>query len=507
MSRFAVPGVLAALAACSSPSRRPPPGSDSLPSPSPDPLPTARAPAVPRSTPLPLGPRPAAALAGCAGVPGVIADDGRDDRAALQDAIDALPPAGGELCLPAGEYDISRPPAGRDFTSIDIAGRTNVVLRGAGPDTVLRMVGGDQFKTWALINVRGGSTQVTIRDLALDGAARTNIGEQNHLIQIGQSRGTTVEHVWFAMPQINGSGGDCIRLLGEDGAEVEDVVLRDLVGTVCERSFVSVQRGVVGVTVEHTRTLEVGGQAIDFEPSGHGAVGRFTIRTNQFARGSIARGAYTIAVGGGKSIAEAIELRDNQIVDGGLMLMNVARSTFANNTITGNAIRKPVLLIIRAVDDVRMIDNTITRTADSGKGPVVMIRHHGPEAPKNIEFSGGTIVQNADGDIIRAESVDGLAFDAVALHYAGPSPDTHFALDAKGVSRGFDRIRWKGGRVDGPLRGVARVSPSKNVVNGSIDIDAVVADGPLSDLTVEGKNPPSRVNVRVTRDPKRAPAP
>jgi hypothetical protein len=500
MTRAVVFGIVVVAAAAGCSSSAPPPSAAQAPE-----QPSAAgdgptAPALPRSTPLPLGARTIPDLASCAGVPGVIANDGKDDRAALQAAIDALPAAGGELCLPAGEYDFTRPPAGdTGYGSIDLDGRTGITLRGAGADTVLRLAGDGLHRTWALIHVRGGSSGITIRDLALDGAGRTNTGEQVHLLQIGHSRGTVVEHAWFAMPRVGDLGGDCIRLLGEDGAEVEAVELRDLVGTVCERSFISVQRGVVGVTIRDTRSIEVGGQAIDFEPSGKGKVGSFTIANNTLARGSIARGGYTIAVGGGKTIAEHVELRDNQVLDGGLMLINVARSTITNNTITGNAAPKPVLLVIRAVEDVTFTANTVTRIAASGRGPVVMIRHHGPAAPRDVRFAGGAIIQRADGDIIRAESVDGLELDAVALTYAGPSPGSFFALDAKGVTRGFDRIKWKGGTVHGPLRGVARVSRSKDVVNGSIDIDAVVADGPQSDVTVDEKHPPSRLNVKVLR--------
>jgi hypothetical protein len=491
--------VVGAVMGCSS--RRQGPAPDSPPPGSPDPVAQGpRAPAVARSTPLPLGPRAIPDLAACRGVPGVVANDGRDDRAALQAAIDALPATGGELCLPAGEYDFTRPP--RDaggYASIDLAGRHGVVLRGAGADTVLRMVGDGLHRTWTLIHIRGGASQIAIRDLALDGAARTNTGEQVHLLQIGESRGTAVEHVWLAMPRVADTGGDCIRLLGEAGAEVEAVELRDLVGTVCERSFISVQRGVVGVTIEHTRSIEVGGQAIDFEPSGKGAVGRFTIARNTFGRGAIARGGYTVAIGGGKAIAEHVELRDNQILDGGLMMINVARSTITGNTITGNAAPRPVVVIARDVDDVTLVDNTITRSAASGRGPVVVIRHHKQEAPRNVRIAGGSIIQNADGDIVRAESVDGLELDGVALRFAGPSPDAFFALDAKGVTRGVDRVRWTGGTVDGRLRGVARVSRVKDVVNGSIDIDAVVADGPQSDVTVDKKSPPAHLNVKVLR--------
>jgi hypothetical protein len=136
-----------------------------------------------------------------------------------------------------------------------------------------------------------------------------------------------------------------------------------------------------------------------------------------------------------------------------------------------------------------------------------MLRHHNDLAPRDIRFEGGAIVQHADGAIMRVESVDGLEVRAVDLRYAGATPDRFFALDARGVVRGLDRIKLVGGTVHGPLRGVARVAQFKDVTNGSIEIDAVTADGPTTDIALD-RGRPSSVKVMIRRaggPPPRAP--
>jgi hypothetical protein len=441
----------------------------------------------------------------CPGVPGVVPDDGRDDTAALQRAIDTLPDAGGDLCLGPGAYDFARPAGNAHaYRTIDIRARSRITLRGVGRETRLRMVGDGRDLMWTLLNVRAGSTDVTISDLALEGGDRVNTVEQTHLLQIEASRGTTVTRVTFDLPDHHVAegklaGGDCIRLLGEDGAEVRDVIVRDNTAVRCERSFVSVQRGVVGVVIEDNQTHEVGGQAIDFEPSGAGEVRDFTIRRNQLARGPHGRGAYTVAISGGRfQYARAIELADNVVADGGLMIMDAEQVAVTRNTVTGSAFARPVLFVIRHVADVAFTGNTFTRIRESGRGPVVMMRHHNDLAPRDIRFDGDAIVQHADGAIMRVESVDGLEVHAVTMRYAGATPDRFYALDARGVVRGLDRIKMVGGSVHGALRGVARISQFKEVANGSIEIDAVTAEGPTTDVALD-RGRPNSMKVLINR--------
>ena len=83
----------------------------------------------------------------------VVAKPGDD----LQAAVDRLPPEGGELCLAAGLYPLATP--------LVVAARSRVVIRGAGPATVLRAVGREA----AVVLDR--CREVEVRDLRAEGGS------------------------------------------------------------------------------------------------------------------------------------------------------------------------------------------------------------------------------------------------------------------------------------------------------------------------------------------------
>jgi hypothetical protein len=74
------------------------------------------------------------------------------DAASIQDAIDSLPPQGGEVCLLRGVYK----------ESIKLSGRKDVVIHGCGKDTVIVPSSG-AAAVWI-----AGSSQITLRDLAVE---------------------------------------------------------------------------------------------------------------------------------------------------------------------------------------------------------------------------------------------------------------------------------------------------------------------------------------------------
>jgi hypothetical protein len=283
---------------------------------------------------------------------GAVASDGLDDQAAIQAALDSSP---GCLQLSAGRYDVARLQGiGTDYR-VTLRIDRPVVLRGAGQDlTTLAMMGsGIKDGTtvpadWVLIGIINGAENVTIEDMTIDGANRWDTNEQTHLVEVsGRSKTTVLQRLTMNLPVIpgvGGSGGDCIRLTGRFDARVYNVTVRDVLATECDRSWMSIQKGVHNVFIYDSTTLRVGDQAIDFEPTGHDqfcANDSEPVITNvrmhhlQLFRGELGRGANTVALAGAAACAPAsgIWFTDNTVGQGGFWLHNLQRSYIQRVTV------------------------------------------------------------------------------------------------------------------------------------------------------------------------------
>lgn len=209
---------------------------------------------------------------------GAVADDKVADNLAIQQAVEAASLDGYPVYIPPGIWDLEsrsqQVRLGNPNRLASVMIRENnrpVTIYGEGPQSVLRMSGDGYGGDWWAVTVYRAH-DVTIRDLAMDSTGRTGgFAEQQHLLQI--YRGSTrvrVENVTF-LGSISGGkqGGDCIRLLGDSGADaVEDVSLVRIRSVVCDRSVVSFQRGVRRVSISDLTCGQVSDQCIDFEPTG-----------------------------------------------------------------------------------------------------------------------------------------------------------------------------------------------------------------------------------------------
>src|SRR5215831_1098102 len=118
---------------------------------------------------------------------GAIPNDGLDDRPAAQKAIDAAAAAGGgRVCFGAGHWTLTRAPVGsyNRFAALSIH-TPNMEIQGAGPGTVLEVVGNQGAGTLWVIAVDPGARNIAIRDLTIDTAHTVNTVEQFHAIEIG----------------------------------------------------------------------------------------------------------------------------------------------------------------------------------------------------------------------------------------------------------------------------------------------------------------------------------
>lgn len=314
---------------------------------------------------------------------GAVPDDGADDRAPVQAAIDAAGAAGGgTVCLGSGRWRVSRAPVGSyDRFAALSTHSAHVTITGGGPGTVLELVGDQQAGAVAVVALDPGASDVTVQRLAIDTSAATNTDEQTHAIAIGSgvcatANGTcslpvadvTVRDVVFDHPAIAGSRkGDCVRVLGNTPATaVERVTIIGGSFVSCARSGIGVQRNVLSLTVlgnhfgeqigdtafdgEATtgdkiagniiRRHGVSGSGIRITPHSGGIPAQVTVTGNTIALDGDADGIY------GDSVHE-IGVRDNDITftgaapDGSGIALQGISGPIEDATTTGNTVAGP----------------------------------------------------------------------------------------------------------------------------------------------------------------------
>jgi hypothetical protein len=123
-----------------------------------------------------------------------------DDRAAIQAALDAVPPAGGAVFFPPGDYAVSGPLAPRSF-SLLFGSHTPLWQAGMNPSSGCKIRMREGFAGGEGLIVPAGDTRgVTLRNLALVGAG---IGSNLHGLRMpdlgaGGEQSWTLEDVEIA---------------------------------------------------------------------------------------------------------------------------------------------------------------------------------------------------------------------------------------------------------------------------------------------------------------------
>lgn len=369
---------------------------------------------------------------GClhAGDYGATVGDATDDRAALQTAIDAAVAGPGCLDLGPGLYQVTRRP------EVGPAGIPSLVIRGPmllrGP-AILAMQGsavrpGETAPAdWVLLEIR--ADDVTISGIDFSGVGRLSDHEQNHLLQIrGPSSRVVVERSTFDHPGPL-EGGDCIRLLGDVGARVRDVTIRDIHAPACYRSFLGIQRGVHGLLVERVVTEWVGDQAIDSEPTGGPAfacapiVSDVTIRHSVLRRG-VPHGIAITVAGDGCALMERVLIEDVVMPDGGVDIIDVGtvtlRGLVLDSAAAGDA--QPTVLARRRVHELIIEDSIIRRTPHTKPHPVIQISALSGIAPSWAWLDGVTIEQGDPRAAVRVEGLGSLTIRGSTLRYTGAGP-------------------------------------------------------------------------------------
>lgn len=369
----------------------------------------------------------------------------------------------------------------------------NLLMYGEGSTTRLAMLPQyeDVRHDWWLIQVSGAGH--VLRDFAVDGTTRGVTGEQTHLLQLrGPASDIRLERLTLYLPvQRGNSGGDCIRLLGEHDKRVENITIVDVHGVECARSFIALQRHVANVTIERVISDAVGGQAIDMEPTGDGAIERVVIRGARLARGAVARGGYTVALAGSRSrLSQHLVLEDSEI-EAGIQVYRAHDVAIRRNRISGGYPRRAMIKVMQDSREVLIENNTLLRTRSEGDAIELSVHHE--RWPRNVKISNNTIVMEHDGYPIHAEPAEALEVSSneIVCHAGGRA-----AVYLRGVGAAIDRIRIHKNQISGGcLTGVRITQHGAHVTRGTV-IEENIIDDAVTGIEFENGAPSQRPVIR-----------
>jgi len=392
-------------------------------------------------------------LAGCATT--AIPNDGLDDRAAIQAALD------GQGCayLPAGVYDISTPlgtPTVRRPNSI-IALAAGRSLFGDGATSILRFHGDAQQQDWYGVGILGDFAQV--HDLGFETSTLTGTSEQTHAIRInGPVMSPVVRDNSFDHPVRTGqAGGDCIQLVGYAPAKlITGARITHNHFNHCDRSGVAVHSGTVGLVISDSDFHDTGDQDIDLE--GTGDITGTTIARNTIDVGPHPQGGTAIHV---VSMSGA-SIIDNTLNGRGILVYSCDHCLISHNTITRDGAQDAgaVIEVIKASTDMTISDNTLTRLPTASAAAVLRFVPHNSGTPAGIRVIHNTLNQGTASNVVFNEGTVDLVLADNAVNYtASASGMRGFNIQASTAIR-TTRIVATGNAFSGPLFAAISVSGS-----------------------------------------------
>ncbi|MBA3818754.1 MAG: right-handed parallel beta-helix repeat-containing protein [Deltaproteobacteria bacterium] len=416
---------------------------------------------------------------------GAVVNDGRDDRAAIQSAIDAASTAGIDVCLPRGDLHVGRREGA--ISSLQLAG-TKTSIRGEGDRSRLVMLdqpSDNDDRDWWVLEVTG--TKHVVADFSMEGTARGVTNEQTHLIQVlGPAREITLERLTLALPvQTISKGGDCIRMLGEPDARVEGVTISDVRGESCARSFIAFQRFVSKVLIDRVRSVEIGGGAIDMEPTGDGAIHDVTIRRSDFRRGSVARGGWTIALAGSQTVHSEQLVLEDCVIEAGIWVYRVKGATIQYNKLHGGPQDRGMIKVVKDSEHVLIENNLIERDGDAGNG--VEISSHNGKWPRDIVIRNNEIVLRTDGAPIHGEPVEGIEIVDNTITCTAPSGRP--AVYLRGVATPISKAHVRSNAIRGHCSEAVRIVQHGEHVTGSTVVEDNVVEGTKFGVIFENGGP------------------
>src|SRR5262249_32744907 len=111
----------------------------------------------------------------------------------------------------------------------------------------------------------------------------------------------------------DGIGGDCLRLIGDTGKDVDGVTIIDSSFVDCDRSGIAFQRHVHHVTIRGDTISGTGDTPIDFEPTGAGpggSIDHVAIEGSTIDRPRDAQGEWAITLTGDDLSVTRVAMRN-----------------------------------------------------------------------------------------------------------------------------------------------------------------------------------------------------
>ena len=391
---------------------------------------------------------------------GAVPDDGAVDRGPIQKAMDAATDAGGgTVCLGAGHWTLDRAPTSAyDRFAALSTHAARLTISGAGPGTVLDLIGDQGAGAVSVISLDPGSSGITVERLTIDTAAARNTDEQTHAIAIGSgvcstANGTcskpvsdvTVRDVVFNHPHVGTERkGDCIRLLGNTAATaVQRVSISGVSFLTCARSGIGVQRNVQSLSVLGNHFGDqIGDTPFDSEPTGGEGDDGLRLIGNSFAGSSVTYNA-TIT-----TTRHAV-VSGNTFTGRGLFVYRsgdvvVSDNTFDVTSPTGNG----VIEVGNVADGVKIDNNLLRRHGVAG--PVIRIQPHSDGLPGPMSVSNNTIIADGDSSGIYVHSGNGMSIRDNDITFKDAAPDGS-GIHLEAISRAIDGLIVTGNTVTGPV--------------------------------------------------------
>lgn len=438
---------------------------------------------------------------------GVVPDDGRDDRAGLQAALDAC--AGSTVELDPGTYNVVTPVRvmGRPYAMLVMPPDT--VLEGRSATATTIEFSGDNGKSdWRGLQLTSGDVVRRVRLVSRFVAGSTS--EQTHIARVdGPARGIHLQDVACNHPQNGSKSGDCLQVVGYAPDKlVWDVEVDHVDFENTGRSGVSVHSGLRGTLgpdghwstrIHDCRFKDISDQPIDGE--GSGGIDGLEIDHNIFDYPTNIESSAAVQI---QSSAH-VYIHDNKFNGRGIDIYGCDSCVLEHNTIDQTAPEFPAVQLRKKSNDVRFVDEVYTRSSASGVGPVVVVAQK-LTAPSDVVFDHVSFTQLTPAPVLSTAGIVGVDVVSSRLAYEGPEMAAGSRIDAlsisgsgasvnpsctdNGVASEYPGIRTTGihirdNLVSGAYRATVTVSGSY-CGTGYLEVVRNVSTGPRQGLRCEG---------------------
>jgi hypothetical protein len=232
-------------------------------------------------------------------------------------------------------------------------------------------------------------------------------------------------------------GGDCFRFFSEPSVPARDVTVRNVNGVNCDRSCISGQRGIDGLTIEDSACRTDNDTPFDFEATGGGGLKDVTVRGLSLSRGETGGGGFTVTFtgNGDNGLTNGVydcgnpRLEGEPDIDkGGVGVLDVDQVEFVNCIINSGVLSEAATFDVRKRARKVIVRNSkIVRPPGASPLPVINVTHHTGVAPRLLVLTDVVLEQHTVAPIINIVSLHSLQMTRVHMVYAAPawSPPTN----------------------------------------------------------------------------------